>query len=214
MAPSHYENLKEMLMDYVNRPRSELNNEKLQECLQSVSSVDTYQLLDEIRNHLDHTAVYLAARRNQPETLKCLLNSVTAEDRYQLLIIRTVDGATPLHDATCCGYTDVVMCILNSITTEQRYQLLTIQAMFGYTPLHYAAWQGHTKLISQILDSVEPDQQIQLLDIGNINGDTAIDVARKCGNQLTADEIAKYKVQRTSDYGKYLCYSTLNILKK
>ena len=57
MAPSHLDNLGKLLMNYVNTPYSKLNNKKLQEFLQSVSSADTYQLLDEIRNHLDHTAV-------------------------------------------------------------------------------------------------------------------------------------------------------------
>ena len=214
MTPFHHERLSKLLMDYVNIPRSKLNDEKLRECLQSVSSDNAYQVLRTVVNHLEHTAVYLAARRNQPETLKRLLNSVTAESRYQLLTVQNVDGATPLHDATYCGWTDVVVCIYNSITAKQRYQLLTIQAMFGHTTLHYAAWQGRTELSALLLDSVVPAQQMQLLSIGNINGDTAIDVARKWGNLLTADEIAKYKVQGTAtDYGKHLSYFTLNILK-
>ena len=192
MAHSPYDHLEELLMDYVTTPHSKLNDEKLRECLQSVSLDDAYQLLNTVMNHLGHTAVYLAARRNQPETLKCHLDSVTAEDRYQLLIIRTMDDATPLHDATCCGYVDVVVCILNSVTAQQRCQLLTIQAMYGYTPLHYAAWQGHAELITNILDSIGLTERIRLLQICSVIDETARDLAQRFGNISTVKALDAY----------------------
>ena len=214
MDPSSYDNLEKLLIDYVNTPGNKLDMKNLREALESGPATETYQLLDEIRSEkLDQTAIYLAAYRNQPETLKCLLDSVMAEHRYQLLQVLNVDGATPLHNATYYGYTDVVMCICNSLKPEQRYQLLTVQAMLGSTPLHYAAWQGHTELITYILDSVEPAQQIQLLELTDCYNETVLGVALlERDNKSTADRIKQY-YQRdiTSADGKYSNQGNINM---
>ena len=212
MAPSSYDKLNTLLTRYVKVGSSKLNIDRLRECLQSLSTEEVYQLLTTVRDKYRATAIHHAVWRDHTELITQHCNSVKAEQKYQLLMIQVVYGLTALHSAALIGHKEAAMCIYNSVTTEQRYQLLTIQATFGHTPLHYAAWQGHTKLIAHILDSVEPAQRIQLLEIGNINSDTALDVAKKCGNQLTAAEIKKYTGQETApDCGNYLCYFTCNI---
>ena len=192
MAPSPYDELNTLLTRYVEVVGSRLSIDRLRECLQSLSTEEVYQLLTTVRNKHRTTAIHLAVRRDHPEVITCLLDSVTAEQKYQLLMIQVVYGLTALHCAAYNGHTETAMCIYNSVTTEQRYQLLTIQANNGYTPLHWAAWRGHTELITHILDSVEPAQQIQLLDITDNKNRTVLDVALLGNNQSTADLIKQY----------------------
>ena len=191
MAPSPYDELNTLLTRYLEVWGSELSIDRLRECLQSLSTEEVYQLLTTVRDEYKLTAIYIAAGRGHPEVITCLLDSVTAEQKYQLLMIQNVGGVTALHYAVFNGHAEAAMCIYNSVTTEQRYQLLTIQTDYGSTPLHWAARKGHTKLITRILDSVKPAQQIQLLDITN-DSKTVLDVALQYNNQSTVDLIKQY----------------------
>ena len=194
------EKLEKSLKEYVESPHTKLDTT----CL-SVLEEDAYHLLTTIRrrNNRGHTAVYLAAVRDHQEALTSILDSVTDEHKYDLLKIQTVDGTTPLHDATFHGLTDIVKHIFKSLKPKRmRYQLLKIKAMYGYTPLHYAAWRGHTDIITPILESVEPAEQRKLLKIRSDAKETALELAQRWENVSTAEAIKEYKNNETPGDGK------------
>ena len=192
MTPSPYDQLEKLLEQYVTEAHSEVSMARLKKYLKPVPKEQVYQLLKTIRNHVNHTAIYVSARRGHPKVLNCLLDSVTADQKYELLSILTIDGATPLHDAAYSGHTEVVLCICNSVTAEQKYKLLTLEAALRYTVVHYAAWQGHTELLTNILDTVKPAQVLDLLKKSNAYGDDALGVALRFNKQSTADVIQDY----------------------
>ena len=175
--------------------RNELRTDKLRKCLQTLSAEKVYLLLTALRNKYGLTAMYLAAVRGHVEVITCLLNAVTADQKYQLLMMQNEYGVTALHCAAFNGYAEAAMCIYNSVTAEQRDQLLKKQDKFGYTPLHFAAVNGHTKLIIQILNLVEPAQQSKLLNITDKFNRTVLDVALEWNNQSTADRIKLYQTE-------------------
>ena len=192
MAPA-YDELRILLTAYVQSWGGELSISKIKACLQLVSTEQVCHLLTTVENVFGYTAIHIAAINDHPEVITSLLDSLTAEQKYQLLMISGVFRKTPLHLAASAGRTVAAMCICNLVTTEQRYHLLTIQTVSGCTPLHFAARKGHIQIITHILDSVEPAQQIQLLDITDSYNRTVLESALQKNNQSTADLIKQYR---------------------
>lgn len=193
MARSSCDELTTLLTHYVTIKSSIIDIERLRDCLQSASTEVVYHLLSTTKSEtFRNTAIHKAAWRNTPEVITCLFDSVTEEQKYQLLMEQNVLGATALHCAAYNGYSDIIAGICEIVTVKQRYQLLTVQDQDKYTVLHFAAWGGQSKLVTSILDSIESAQQIQLLEITDSYNRTTLDLALLNNKRPTANLIKSY----------------------
>ena len=70
------------------------------------------------RNEYRDTVIRLAAIIDHPEVITCLVDSVTSEQRFQLLRMQTISGSTALHYAALSGHTELITSILDCRITS------------------------------------------------------------------------------------------------
>ena len=78
-------------------------------------------------------AVHYAAKQGDKGSVKTLLESLTPEERSQLLFKQDREGNTVLHLAAREGHTEKMKIVLDNITPEQHLQLRSIQNKDGNT---------------------------------------------------------------------------------
>ena len=151
------------------RLRELLNNE----------SVDTrYELLMNVRGveYSTLTGLHEAARTNDLESIKNMLNGFPPEKKYNALKILTSVGRTPLHTAAHWGYSSIITYLMTDLSQQQKYDLLKIQDKCGVTPLHDAASRGRAESYRAILASVSYHLLLELFNIKNNDGKSAADI--------------------------------------
>ena len=156
---------------------SVVGKEELRQLLQHTSSVDRYSLLMNVRgDKYSYTGPHIAARCNDLETMKYMLEGFTVDEKYDVLKIQAGAGNTALHYAAWQGHSSIITYLLTDLSQQQKYNLLQLQNDDGDTALHYAASQQKSEAVQVILTFLSPQQQIQLLNIKNNKGQTVADI--------------------------------------
>ena len=84
----------------------------------------TFPAYAKVQDMYGFAALHNAAYTGHPEAAMCISNSLTAEQRYQLLTIQAMYGYTPLHYAAVGGHTELITHILDSVEPAPQIQLL------------------------------------------------------------------------------------------
>ncbi len=120
----------------------------------------------EARDGYQYTPLMVAAVARKPEAAACLVDNGAAVDAT------TTAGTTALTIAAFRGHTDVIHVLLS-----RGANINTIYLRDGRTPLIIAVDGGHVKSVDQLLKrGADPT-------IRDKDGHTALDLARKRGNQ-------------------------------
>ncbi|KAF6035814.1 hypothetical protein EB796_005881 [Bugula neritina] len=161
---------------------------ELKKCLPFISFIEErYRLLCE------HEVIHWAAERGYTDTIKSLLDSVSVEQKVELLKIQNddveqkvelfkiqdVSDSTAIHSAALGGHTDIIKCLLDGVSVDQKVELFKAT---NRVAIHCAAHGGHTDIIKFLLDGVSVDQKIELLEILDISDNTAIHCAAQGGH--------------------------------
>ncbi|KAF6022208.1 hypothetical protein EB796_019486 [Bugula neritina] len=147
---------------------------ELKKCLPFISFIEErYRLLCE------HEVIHWAAERGYTDTIKSLLDSVSVDQKVELLKIQNDDGCTAIEIAAENRYTDIIKCLLDGVSVDQKVELFKAT---NRVAIHCAAHGGHTDIIKFLLDGVSVDQKIELLEILDISDNTAIHCAAQGGH--------------------------------
>ena len=92
--------LKDMMREYVRRSESQPDMEKLRELLSRVTDGQKLNILQQTKNRWDMTALHAAALGRHTESVKVILNSLTADQQMQLLTVEDVVGKTAVDMAS------------------------------------------------------------------------------------------------------------------
>ena len=87
---------------------------------------------------LHYTALY-----GDRDIMRCILKSVSAEERCELLKVVSQSGNTPLHWTAVRGHTETTRYILDSVSTETQLRLLGIKNKYNWTPIDVALEYNH-----------------------------------------------------------------------
>ena len=136
------------------------------------------------------TALHWSARRKRNEVMMIILDSVSEEERHQILSITDSWSRTPLHISCEKGDAESVRVMLNHINQDMRYSLLQMTEEYGYTPLLITSFYGHTDIMNVIHDSVTQTQWISLLQIQGYLDRTVLQrAAYRVNDQSSIDTI-------------------------
>jgi|GEM_PF-2789738 ankyrin repeat protein len=94
---------------------------------------------------------------SNPEEVKVIIDSVTAEQWLELLTAKDEDGLTPLMYAAMY-HTESAKVILGSVTPEHWYILLGLNYENGWMELIFAV-NENPEVVKLILDSLTPEHQ-------------------------------------------------------
>ena len=122
------------------------------------------------------TGPQIAARENDLETMKCMLEGFTTDQKYDVLKIQTGNDFSALHYAAWSGYSSVITYLLTDLSQQQKYNLIQLQDRYGATLLHDAASFQKPEAVQAILSSLSLQQQMQLLNMKNKKGQTVADI--------------------------------------
>lgn len=140
------------------------------------------KILGSTKGRFVGTFAQRAAYYKHCRILPCILNSVTKEDRFELLKIQDQDGRTGLHKAAWKGFTKPMMQMLELMDEVQRFILLQIATHNGWTPLFWAALNRCVPMVKCILNSVDdPGMRFGLAKTGLAAGETVLHLAAKRG---------------------------------
>ena len=109
-----------------------------------------------------------------------ILQSVSSDERLQILQIKDGEGRTVLYRAACMPVTEgieMLNMIMQSIRSDERLQLLQLEDNSGMTILHHAACVSATNIIEVILESVSEEECYVLLSTHDSGGCTPIQLA-------------------------------------
>ena len=159
--------------------------EELRQLLQQTSSVDRYSLLMNVRGdeYFNNTGPHIAALWNDLETMKCMLEGFTVDEKYNVLKIQG-DAVSALHYAAWGGCSSIITYLLTDLSQQQKYNLLQLQDKDGNTPLHAAATKHQSEAIQAILTSLSLPLLLQLLNIKNNEDKTAADIRPEIYDEL------------------------------
>ena len=158
---------------------------ELRQLLQQTSSVDRYSLLMNVRgDKYSYSGPHFAAWGNDLETMKCMLERFTSDQKYNVLKIQDYDGRSALHFAAWYSCPSIITYLLTDLSQVPKYDLLRLQDYDRDTPLHCAASQQKSEAIQAILTSFSPPQQMQLLNIKNKKRQTIPDIRPEVYKEL------------------------------
>ena len=101
-------------------------------------------------------AVHYAVKQGDKGSVKTLLDSLTPEERSQLLFKQDREGNTVLHLAAREGHTETMKIVLDNITPEQHLQLRSIQNKDGSTAYQEAVRRyGTSDIIIKTLEQYQ-----------------------------------------------------------
>ena len=102
---------------------------ELRQLLQQTSLVDRYSLLMNVRGYTysGYTGPQVAARENDLETMKCMLEGFTVDKKYDALKIQGGGGVSALHFAAANGYLSIITYLLTVLSQQQMYNLLQLK---------------------------------------------------------------------------------------
>lgn len=185
----------QLLETYAMNEESECGTSKLTNLLLSMPAEERYGLLKTRYGAWGDTVLHEAAFRGHTETARCLLASVTPEQRYKLLKIQTSTGDTAIHGAAYKDHSETIRSMLNTVSPDQRYELLKTQCSIGLTAIHVAACKNHPEPIKFMLDAVYTAQQTTLLGmhVQYQKERTALSTALEYSNVAAAAIIQEYK---------------------
>ncbi|KAF6037451.1 hypothetical protein EB796_004242 [Bugula neritina] len=118
------------------------------------------------------TALHVAAHFGQTNTVRELLNKLTATVASVVARDNQEHGLTPLHLAAQSGHQGLVRVLLNS----PGVQADAATVLHGSIPLHLAAQNGHTAVISLLLS-----KDTNLIHVADKHGKTGLHLAAKHG---------------------------------
>ena len=176
--------LKNVLKKYIDNSAD--GKEELRQLLQQTSSVDRYSLLMNVRGdkHSGNTGPHIAAKYNDLETMKCMLEGFTTDQKYDVLKIQGGYGSSALHCAAGEGYSSIITYLLTDLSQQQKYNLLQLQKEDGDTPLHRAASQQKSEAVQAILTSLSLPLLLQLINIKNNKHKKVTDIRPEIYNEL------------------------------
>ena len=153
--------------------------EEVRQLLQQTSSLHRFRLLMDVRGdeYSGNTGPHLAARENDLETMKCMQEDLTSDQRYAVLRIQAYNCLSALHYAATNGFSSIIGYLLTDFSEQQKFNLLQLQDDDGDTPLHKAASEQEPAAGQDILTSLSPQHQMQLLNIKNKKGQTVTDIS-------------------------------------
>ena len=122
---------------------------ELRQLLQQTSPVDRYSLLMNVRGDIytGYRGPRLAAKYNDLETIKTMLEGFTGEQKYDVLKIQGYAGISALQCAAYFGHSSIITYLLTDLSQQQKFKLLKLQKRDGDTPLHDAASRHHSEAV-------------------------------------------------------------------
>ncbi|XP_067945400.1 ankyrin-2-like [Watersipora subatra] len=139
------------------------NDTDLATCLMSHTLADHLAEVLKSCDEEGETILHLASILGYTRLIKQSLDTISKENRDNLLMIRNSLGKTALHCASRYGHTDIVKGILDSLSSENKDKLLLHLTKTNWTALHYASTNGHTDIVKCILDSISSENKDRLL---------------------------------------------------
>ena len=98
---------------------------ELRRLLQQTSSVDRYSLLMNVRGDKhDNTGVEIAALYNDLETMKCMLEGFTVDEKYNVLKIQSGYSNSALYYAAENGNSSIITYLNNKSIIYFNYRMM------------------------------------------------------------------------------------------
>ena len=180
--------LEKVLKKYIDGESADDGNEELRKLLQQTSVADKYSLLMNVRGDKwwsnGNTGPQIAAMFNDLETMKCILEEFTIDQKYDVLKIQVGYAFSALYYAAENGNSSIITYLLTDLSQQQKYNLLQLQSDNGETPLHRAASKRKSEAVQAILTSLSLPLLLQLLNIKNNEDKTAADIRQEIYDEL------------------------------
>ena len=160
--------------------------DRLRELLKNESVDSRYELLMNVKGvEYELTGLYEAARNNDLESIRYMLDGFPPEKEYNALKIQTSIGRTPLHWAAYRGHSSIITYLLTDLPKQQKYNILKIQDRCGDTALHCAASENSVEAYRAIVASVPYHLLLELLNIKNNDGNSAADIRPELNDEFS-----------------------------
>lgn len=141
-----------------------------------------YDLL-KIKNHVGETAVNEAVYLEKLVLLECFLDSLTSEDRYNLLSVPDDDGDLPaISCAVFNGETNTCSVFLQNLDPHQIYNLIARKNHDGDTLIHHTAYHNQLEITELLLRPLSNVHRVETLWMRDVDERTAEKVARDEGH--------------------------------
>lgn len=126
MAGSEYEAAQQFIVRYLanvfDANSSNLDTDALHGLIQPLTEEQRYHLLHS--QFRSATILFVSVWKVHEETVQLVLNSVTQEQRYQLLKMYDSAGLTAIQYAAYMDYPEIVRTMLDSVSASQQIELL------------------------------------------------------------------------------------------
>ena len=130
------------------------------------------------------TGVHIGALINDLETVKCMLDGFSINQKYDVVKMQQRNKWTALHIAAANGHASIIKYLLSNLPLQQKYDLLKIQNEDGNTALHRAVLNEEVEAVQTIISSVSSHLLIQLLNIQNKQGQKVTDIKPELYDEL------------------------------
>ena len=177
--------LETALRSYIDRLGNE-DRDRLRELLKNESVDAKRELLMNVKGGVfsTWTGLHCVTYVDDLETIKYMLNDLSANQIYNVVKIQDYVKCTALHTAAELGRTSIINYLLSNLSDQQKHNLLKIQDRRGDTALHVAAVNKKGETVQAIISSVSLPRLIQLIDITNNKGQTVTDIRHKMHNEV------------------------------
>lgn len=202
------------------------NELKVVEALLMLNYRERFEVLKQrnSRNNPDDTVLITMIRgraerkrrddeEKEKKPVRLVLESLTPEDRLDVLMDSDSNGFTPMHVACMFGDTDTVREIIEAVAddAEQIVKLLSLRKDNGSTPLHVAARSASVEFVSCLLEVLSAEEWFYILKITDVSGGTPLHYAARNekrgrnGNtvcQVFLSHLMEYAGNSSMDKGK------------
>ncbi|XP_067937496.1 protein Hook homolog 1-like [Watersipora subatra] len=152
---SPHNELADLMEQYICIPGMQLDMTRLKYLLEAVGHELAFEILKKRSGRYNYTVFHCAALRNHCDTMKCFLQAIAQELRYEALDVRDHVGQTPLHRAAVAGKRSSIkqqLSFLSSPELQLEYIQLTDDAgkCARERAIHFNVFQTAILLQTQI----------------------------------------------------------------
>lgn len=156
--------------------------------------------------------VQRAAKDNNLDRIKFLLEKVSSEKKYEILSFSEKKSAyrsfaaaanygnVALEAAIENNNVSMVEFMLEKLSKEKKYALVKTTNILGWTLLHWAASRNNPAIATTLLEGLTTTQQCSLLSMVDQKNKTALHVAAKKDNTETTISCILKKISSTEKY--------------